>query len=1241
MKARSTARPEPSRHHGDSDRGGHGQAQQATAVADSRPEMEQQQGLLSLMAGSPRLQRKCACGAPSAAGGSCAACEEKATAASPQVLQKKLAIGAADDPLERDADRVADQVMAASAHSQVCGGPVRIQRFTGQGGGQMDMAPASVERVLASSGRPLEPALRKDMEQRFGHDFSKVQVHSDAAAGRSAQEVYARAYTVGQDIVFGAGHFTPTTREGQWLLAHELAHVVQQTSGRVSQRIARDTSADQAACPKGHLKGERQKAGKELKNETIVYLVWGTWQPGDTGASFKERTFREWIAWRFARINAQQAAAALKYSLDNIHGDAIGTPGCQMEITMDFKAMVDIRKISGEPAREKEAAEKKKAEEAERTPLGDQPGRGSQAADKAADPGAGRGTQTPAGELKGEPAKFDSGGLPSLGNFGPLSDAVGEQRFQDQYVTTRIKPDASVLADPNRAELYLQILQHYTGRAIGENDRKAAADGLDQAEIDKITDGNPMRKAITALFGQGYREFEQAGGSELEKFRLLIQTICEQFTFGNPTATHNQLEIGKGVPEKNVLGIVERSTGILFYNDLGVALASFGGVGTRDRGYISTKLEKDAWAINLANVSDPGLRELLNSLRLTFSEPARMAVAGAEVYFNNIELVNSKVQAGLAPAIKQKFLDMLPFFVGFIAGHAVSGFLMRVPNPQVASVGLTLKGLLTFSGYIMDIDFAAGATERLLSAAALLSKFSRDETNEVTKLSEGNLNAAAKIIQDMVAEIAAMFATWALGKLLRGAHKGSEQLKIECTHCDLKGSGAAEAKAPTVELKPGEAKPAELKPGEGAIPEPKAEAKPEAQPDAKPKELSAQEKAKQRLQELGVEKTRKEMELSDLRKQREALRKEYNDAIEAKNEAVQEWDAANGNRAKSDAARSKAREAKARADAASAKMEERPSDEGLWKDLKKLEGEIGIEGIKADPSSRGLLPCFSPDTLVLTPQGPRPIDQLSAGDLVWTFDFASRKRHARPILQLHRGHTLAFHRLLTDRGEIVATSQHRFWVESDLAWRTAHTLSPGEILRDADGGRLLVLENAREAVDTAATCTLSVEECHNFFVGPGALVHNEPVDVGLGGDFVIYRGTNPNPKFRGKTYIGQTTDLDFHGEARGTEMRQGEHQAWARKQLAEDAAGIKKLSGRDKAFYEFMKDATLEPIVKGIATQDQADYLEQRNIDLERQVSGKDNVLNRRNEITKESHMKEVVESIKADPAVKAKGYCP
>jgi hypothetical protein len=171
------------------------------------------------------LQRKCACGNHTVAGGECAECAKNKSG-----LQRKLTIGASNDPLELEADRVADQVMAAPAHSAVSSAASsRIQRYAGQAIDGSESAPASVDRVLASSGRPLEPALQQDMGQRFGHDFSQVRVHIGATAEQSAQDVNANAYTVGNNIVFGTGQYAPETQQGRRLVAHELTHVIQQS----------------------------------------------------------------------------------------------------------------------------------------------------------------------------------------------------------------------------------------------------------------------------------------------------------------------------------------------------------------------------------------------------------------------------------------------------------------------------------------------------------------------------------------------------------------------------------------------------------------------------------------------------------------------------------------------------------------------------------------------------------------------------------------------------------------------------------------------------------------------------------------------------------------------------------------------------------------------------------------------------------------------------------------------------
>jgi Domain of unknown function (DUF4157) len=96
---------------------------------------------------------------------------------------------------------------------------------------ERETALASVQEVLSSSGQPLDAETQNFMGARFGHDFSRVRVHTDERAGESAHAVNALAYTVGNDVVFDGGEYMPETETGRHLLAHELAHVVQQSRG--------------------------------------------------------------------------------------------------------------------------------------------------------------------------------------------------------------------------------------------------------------------------------------------------------------------------------------------------------------------------------------------------------------------------------------------------------------------------------------------------------------------------------------------------------------------------------------------------------------------------------------------------------------------------------------------------------------------------------------------------------------------------------------------------------------------------------------------------------------------------------------------------------------------------------------------------------------------------------------------------------------------------------------------------
>ena len=148
--------------------------------------------------------------------------------------------------------------------------PVRVQtKQLGSSHAGHTAAPPMVHDVLASSGQPLDASARAFFEPRFGHDFSRVRVHSNEAAAQSAREVNAHAYTVGRNIVFGDNRFAPDTYEGRRLLSHELTHVVQQ-SGRhdVIQRSpvpgTGETSDVKAARARG------RAIAKRIRNHTKV-----------------------------------------------------------------------------------------------------------------------------------------------------------------------------------------------------------------------------------------------------------------------------------------------------------------------------------------------------------------------------------------------------------------------------------------------------------------------------------------------------------------------------------------------------------------------------------------------------------------------------------------------------------------------------------------------------------------------------------------------------------------------------------------------------------------------------------------------------------------------------------------------------------------------------------------------------------------------------------------------------------
>ena len=175
----------------------------------------------------------------------CRACSEEAEASAPPVFRHAV-FGGPGDPFEREADAVADRVTAEPAPRPVAPAVTPLSRAATlpqaaptPEGATAAAPPVSAEvrlrrqaaRAVDGGGRPLTAAERGYFEPRFGRSFGDVRLHAGGRAGDAARAIGAHGYAVGRNVAFARGQYAADTPRGRWLLAHELAHVVQQRTG--------------------------------------------------------------------------------------------------------------------------------------------------------------------------------------------------------------------------------------------------------------------------------------------------------------------------------------------------------------------------------------------------------------------------------------------------------------------------------------------------------------------------------------------------------------------------------------------------------------------------------------------------------------------------------------------------------------------------------------------------------------------------------------------------------------------------------------------------------------------------------------------------------------------------------------------------------------------------------------------------------------------------------------------------
>lgn len=221
------------------------------------------------------------------------------TLAPPKIstLQRRLSVSAPGDPLEEEADRIADRLVGFRSGSmfnaissmggfhptQAIGNASKHAlgvhpKHAGNGPIQVDAS-----QLPTKGGAELPLSVRKDFEPRLGYDLSQVRIHSDSEASHSARSLNAVAYATGNHLVFGEGKYSPNTVAGRRLLAHELAHVIQQGSA------APLASIEAGYRPKNMSPGPSQWIQCTFEDEPI-----STGEHADTLVTRIQGILREW-----------------------------------------------------------------------------------------------------------------------------------------------------------------------------------------------------------------------------------------------------------------------------------------------------------------------------------------------------------------------------------------------------------------------------------------------------------------------------------------------------------------------------------------------------------------------------------------------------------------------------------------------------------------------------------------------------------------------------------------------------------------------------------------------------------------------------------------------------------------------------------------------------------------------------------------------------------------------------------
>lgn len=254
-----------------------------------RPESvrEKRRALSGAARAAPLLQRRCACGGVAGPDGECESCKRKRLAG---LLQRKTT----------------DAKGPAAPTPDI---------------------PGSVRHTLRSPGQALDRSVREQLEPRFNRDFSTVKIHTDTAAARSADDVNAAAYTVGRNVVFGAGKYSPNTDAGRSLLAHELTHVVQQAGAAYDPNRPLSVGATHSSLEQEAETAAASTGASQVSGRTTAEIQRATDKAG-AGTAAPESDCSGWFA-DHESLSKRAAELYVRTELGGSHG-AVQKIDCDM-----------------------------------------------------------------------------------------------------------------------------------------------------------------------------------------------------------------------------------------------------------------------------------------------------------------------------------------------------------------------------------------------------------------------------------------------------------------------------------------------------------------------------------------------------------------------------------------------------------------------------------------------------------------------------------------------------------------------------------------------------------------------------------------------------------------------------------------------------------------------------------------------------------------------------------------------